>query len=195
MSIMSSALRQLLLFAPLLLQAVQAASLQSRGLNPNCAPGGNFDLSVFSLELPFGEVNAPHVINTNELQGCSGYQDPGHHYFFTESGDGALVMKVPGSPAQTGCVTWAQSKHCRTELKELNSWDPTAGTNRLAVTLAVLQPDNSGHGTVIGQVHIDNNVSLKPVAELYFNQNGDVVIGVEKTRPGGNLIFTWLANL
>lgn len=192
---MALTIRQVLSFFPLFLPVVQAASLQTRGLNPGCAPGGNFDLSVFSLELPFGKVNAPHVINTNDLQGCSGYQDPGHHYFFTESGDGALVMKVPGSPAQTGCVTWAQSKHCRTELKELNSWNPNAQTNRLAVTLAVFQPDNSGHGTVIGQVHIDNGVSLKPVAELYFNQNGDVVIGVEKTRAGGDLIFTWLAKL
>jgi hypothetical protein len=191
---MSSILRKLL-FAPLFLGAVQAASLRPRGLNPSCAPGGNFDLSVFSLELPFGEVNAPHVVNTNALQGCSGYQDPGHHYFFTESGDGALVMKVPGSPASTGCVTWAQSEHCRTELKELNSWEPSAATNRLAVTLAVQYPDNSGHGTVIGQIHIDNGVSLKPVAELYYNQNGDIVIGVEKTRAGGNLIFTSLDNV
>jgi hypothetical protein len=195
MSIMFSALRQVFLFAPLFLPSLQAASLQPRGLNPNCAPGGNFDLSVFLLELPFGKTSAPNVINTNELQGCSGYQDAGHHYFFTESGDGALVMKVPGSPAQTGCVTWPDSKHCRTELKELNSWDPKAQTNRLAVTLAVPQPDNSGHGTVIGQIHIDNNVSIRPVAELYFNQNGDFAIGVEKTRAGGNLIFTWLASI
>ena len=183
------------LLASVAVPSAFAATLQTRSLNPNCAPGGNFDLSPFTLELPVGTPDNPQQIPVGSLEGCSGYQDPGHHYFFTESGDGALVMKVPGSPEKTGCVTYAQSLHCRTELRENRSWDPNAATNRLAVTLAVMQPDNSGHGTVMGQVHINNGVSLKPVAELYYNQNGDIAIGVEKTRAGGDLGFTTLGNV
>jgi hypothetical protein len=87
------------------------ASLGIAGaLDPSCAPGGNFDLSKWELQLPIGN-GSPQIIPPAQLVGCSGYQDPGHHYFFTESGDGALVMKAPGSPSQTGCVKFAESQH------------------------------------------------------------------------------------
>lgn len=79
-------------------------------LDPSCAPGGNFDLSKWELQLPIGN-GSPQIVEPAQLVGCSGYQDPGHHYFFTESGDGALVMKAPGSPAKTGCVKFAESDH------------------------------------------------------------------------------------
>ncbi|KFZ04392.1 hypothetical protein V501_09178, partial [Pseudogymnoascus sp. VKM F-4519 (FW-2642)] len=78
---------------------------RSTALNPACAPGGNFDL-------------------TSQLEGCSGYTNS--DYFYTDSEDDALVMKVPGSPAGSGCVTTSGSLHCRTEFRETNpsSWDP-----------------------------------------------------------------------
>ena len=62
------------------------------------------------------------------------------------------MVKVPGSPSSSGCVTTPNSLHCRTELRETSpsSWDPKAATNRLSVSLAVVQPDDSSHGTVIG---------------------------------------------
>lgn len=170
-------------------------------LNPGCAPGGNFDLSPWELQLPIGSPGSPETISSSTLQGCDGYQDSGHQYFFTESGDGALVMKVPGGTS-TGCVTTPNSKHCRTELREVDpssgsptSWDPNAGTNRLSATLIVTEPDNSSHGTVIGQVHIDDTVSSKPVCELYYNSSGDIVMGVEQTRAGGNEKFTTIGNV
>ena len=165
-------------------------------LDPSCAPGGNFDLSKWSLQLPIGSTGSPETIPSSQLSGCGGYQDPGHHYFFTESGDGALVMKVPGG-TETGCVTTAHSTHCRTELRESNpsSWSPNAGNNELSVTLAVEQPDNSGSGTVIGQIHIDDSVSTKPVCELYYNTDGDLQMGVEQTRAGGNEILTKVGNV
>jgi hypothetical protein len=176
--------------------------LLTSALNPSCAPGGNFDLSPWMLQLPIGSPGSPTTISSASLRGCSGYQDPGHQYFFTESGDGALVMKVPGSPSSSGCVTTANSLHCRTELREANpsngaaaSWSPSAATNRLSVTLAVPEPDDSGHGTVIGQIHIDDSVSTKPVCELYYNTDGDVVMGVEQTRSGGDSIFTTIGNV
>lgn len=166
-------------------------------LNPSCAPGGNFDMSKWNLQLPIGSAGSPTTISSSALQGCNGYQDPGHQYFFTESGDGALVMKVPGSPSSSGCVTTPNSQHCRTELREISpsSWDPNAATNRLSATLKVTQADDSSHGTVIGQIHIDDSVSSKPVCELFYNSNGDISIGVEQTRSGGNEVVTYVDNV
>jgi len=188
---MSSSIKAL---APLLFLGLTTA-ISIPTLNPACAPGGNFDLSHWELQLPIGTTGEPDTISTADLEGCSGYQDPGHHYFFTESGDGALVMKVPGSPASSGCVTTANSEHCRTELREENpdSWSPNDATNILSVTLAVEVPDESEHGTVIGQVHISDTISPKPVCELYYNSAGQIAMGVEQTIEGDDEVFTNIA--
>jgi hypothetical protein len=61
-------------------------------LNAGCSPGGNFDLGKWNLQLPIGSPGNPQTIGSSQLQGCGGYQN--FDYFFTESGDGALVMKV-----------------------------------------------------------------------------------------------------
>lgn len=87
-------------------------------------------------------------------------------------------MKVPGSPASSGCVTTPNSLHCRTELREIvpSSWSPNAGLNRLTVTLAVEEPDESSKGTVIGQIHIDDSISSKPGMSVFLSFcSGDVV--------------------
>ena len=79
-------------------------------------------------------------------------------------------MKVPGSPEATGCVKYAESKHCRTELREMNpgSWNPNATTNELTVNLAVTVPDDSMYGTCIGQIFMTKDAApaLKPACEL-----------------------------
>lgn len=62
--------------------------------DPNCAPGGNFDLSKFNLQLPVGtssNPNSPRTISSGDLQGCGGWSD--RSYFFTSS-SGSLIMKV-----------------------------------------------------------------------------------------------------
>ncbi|KAL2011968.1 hypothetical protein VTN00DRAFT_4686 [Thermoascus crustaceus] len=163
-------------------------------LNPGCAPGGNFDMSKWNLQLPVGSPGSPTTITASRLQSCSGYQD---QFFFTEAGDGALVMTVPGSSSSSGCVTTPNSLHCRTELREisLSSWDPNGPENRLHVTLMVARPDESAHGTVIGQIHIDDSISSKPVCELFYNSNGDIAMGVEQTRSGGNEKLTTVGHV
>jgi hypothetical protein len=177
-----------------------AAPLALWALTPGIAPGGNFDMSYWELQLPIGSPGSPTTIPSSELQGPDGYQN--YSYFFTESGDGAMVMKVPGDPADSGCVTTPNSTHCRTELREVNpntgnptSWSPYAATNRLKATLAVEAADNSRYGTVIGQIHIDDSISTKPVCELYYDQYGNITIGVEQTRSGGDEVFTYLTNV
>ena len=159
-------------------------------LDPNCAPGGNFNLSNWLLQLPYGKKGKPDTVSSSRLEGCYGYQN--HSYFFTDSSDGSLVMKVPGSPNSSHCVTTPHSKHCRTELREVDpssgkliSWDPNSSPNRLNVTLNVTTPDDSLYGTVIGQIHIDGKVSTKPVCELYYNSTGHINMGVECSENGG----------
>ncbi len=178
------------------------ASLGIAGaLNPSCAPGGNFDLSKWELQLPIGN-GSPQIIPPDQLVGCNGYQDAGHHYFFTESGDGALVMKAPGSPSQTGCVKFAESEHvrnpwrhflpkrvitnsselqCRTELGEKATWSPNTGTNRLFADLV----GTNVHSICIGQVFQAGSGYNKPFAELYYTSDGKIQFGTAKAAAGG----------
>lgn len=149
-------------------------------LSPNCAPGGNLDLSNFVLQLPIGSPGHPQQISTSQLKGCSGFQD---EWFSTSKTDGAVIFKVPDAG---NCVTSANSEHCRSELREATpaSWSPNSATNRLAGDLKVTQ---AGSGSIcIGQIHIEDSVSVRPVAELYYHPDGSLTIGVEKTRAGGN---------
>jgi hypothetical protein len=164
-------------------------------LDPGCAPGGNFDLTVWNLQLPTGAPNKPDIIPGSKLSGCSGYQDKST--FFTDTKDGSVTMKVPGSPSSSGCVTTKNSLHCRTELREIKpaSWDPKAKTNRLNVTVQVVNADDSSRGTVIGQIHIDDSISTKPICELYYSKSGVITMGVEKTRAGGSSVFTEVGNV
>jgi hypothetical protein len=106
-----------------------------RASNPSCAPGGLFDLSIFTLQLPTGSSGKVDSISPSTLSGCNGWQNK--DYFYAESG--ALITKVPGSSSSSGCFTTENSKHCRTELRESNSssWDPKGSINRLNVQLAV----------------------------------------------------------
>jgi hypothetical protein len=160
-------------------------------LNPGGPPGSNFNMTYWELQLPIGSTGDPTTESSSALQ--NGYEN--FSYFFTESGDGAMVMKDPG----VNCVTTPNSEHCRTELREVDpstgqptSWDPNGATNRLKATLAV---ENAGDETVIGQIHIDDSVSSKPVCELFYDSSGDINIGVEQTRSGGDEIRTYLGNV
>lgn len=168
------------------------ATLQvTAALKTSCSPGGNFDLGMFTLELPSGADHKPDSVSSSELSGCDGYHDS---YFFTNTDDGSLVMKVPGSPDSSGCVTTANSKHCRTELRESSpdSWSPTSAVNRLRATLVVV---DAGGSTCIGQIHIDNSISVRPVAELYYKDSGEIQMGVEQTRSGGDQKLTTVGHV
>lgn len=124
----------------------------------------------------------PTTISSSALQGCSGYQDAGHDYFFTESGDGATVMKAP-SASNTDCPRTSGSQHCRTEFRETNpsSWSPAASTNRLHAELL----GTAGASTCIGQVFQANSGYSKPIAELYYYDNGELHLGIARSEAGG----------
>ncbi|QSZ33668.1 hypothetical protein DSL72_005236 [Monilinia vaccinii-corymbosi] len=187
---------QILVLLPFLSLAIAAPTsnapsslLTSANLKPTCAPGGNIDLSKWTLQLPIGSQGQPDSVAGSKLSGCSGYTQK--EYFFTSPTDGSVVMRVPGG-VSSGCVTTAKSQHCRTELREASpsSWDPSAVTNKLRATLQVVTADDSTHGTVIGQIHIDDSVSAKPVCELFYSSKGVISMGVEQTREGGDEIVT-----
>ncbi|KAH0495961.1 hypothetical protein TgHK011_009484 [Trichoderma gracile] len=158
-------------------------------LDPSCAPGGNFDLSVWSLQLPTGSAGKVDTIKSKDLQGCDGYTGP---TFFTDKSNGELILTAPGNPDLTGCATTSGSEHCRTELREVDpatgqntDWPPS-GTNTLTVTMKVTQADDGSHGTAIGQVFAA--AASKPLAEMYYSQKGDITVGVKQGPSGGQAI-------
>ncbi|KAM4064922.1 alginate lyase domain-containing protein [Hirsutella rhossiliensis] len=145
----------------------------------NCAPGGNFDLGAWNLQLPTGS-NGFDVVRSKDLQGCEGYSD---QYFSTDSSSGTMVFVAPGNPRLTGCVTTPGSSHCRTELREVNkndgrnaAWN-SRDTNVLEVTMAVTKADDGTYGTAIGQVF----AQAKPLAAIYYSQQGNITFDI---KPG-----------
>lgn len=171
-----------------ILKAVGLALAQ----DPSCAPGGNFDLSVWNLQLPFGR---PDIIKSKDLQGCDGYTG---ETFFSDPSTGKMVLLAPGNPDLTNCATTSGSSHCRTELREVQpgsganaAWPPT-GANVLRVTMTVVTADDGTHGTAIGQVFA--SAASKPLAEMYYSQQGKIIVGV-KPNPTGDQIDTEVGNV
>ncbi len=160
-----------------------STSSSTDGLNPSVPPGLNFDLSLWQLQEPVGQPGAPTTISTAMLE--AGYHDM---YFFTDPTDGAMTFWDP----ENG-VTTPNSNYPRSELREMTSagmaanW-PIAGTNTLSATVAVVKvPDH----VCVGQIHIGDAIqaglpaSTKPLLELYYHSNGDIVLGIEDS-PSGN---------
>jgi len=159
------------------------------GLSTDVAPGGNFDLSVWELQLPIGATGDPTTIGPAQLEGPTGFQDS---YFFTDSTDGTMTFWDPESG-----VTTADSSYPRSELREMNAdgseanW-PVAGTNTLSATVAVTQvPDH----VCIGQIHIGSAIeaglasSTKPLLQLYYYSGGDVTLGIEDSPSGSQTAY------
>ena len=155
-------------------------------LNPNVAPGGNFDLSIWSLQLPVGSPGAPTTIPPSQLKGPSGYTDPA--YFFTDRNDGSMTFWAP----EKG-VTTPNSNFARSELREMNangsaaSW-ALAGSHKLSANLRIVSVTSN---VCVGQVHLGaGGPSTKPLLELYYRPNGDIIIGTENSPDGGQTLHT-----
>src|SRR5579859_1225926 len=131
-------------------------------------PPNSFDLSIWQLQLPDNTSVGPPAASTPP--------------WFVKNSDGSWTFDDPGTGSN--CVPTTNSTHCRTELREDNSatngtsggFSP-AGTNTLTATVAVI----TDGWPVIGQIHADPSVSVKPVIELYYDHNGsgNVVAGVQ----------------
>lgn len=159
---------------------------RAASLDTSCAPGGNFDLGFFNLQLPTG---GPDIIKSKQLQGCQGYTGS---TFFTDKSSGEMVLLAPGNPDETGCATTSGSQHCRTELREVDhstgknaAWSPK-GTNTMEVTMTVIKSDDGTHGTAIGQVFASE--ASKPLAEMYYSRSGEIVVGVKKDADSNQVV-------
>lgn len=150
-------------------------------LNPSVAPGGNFNLSVWSLQLPFGSPGSPTTIGPAQLKGASGYTNPA--YFWTDKNDGSMTFWDP----EAG-VTTPNSNYARSELREMNANGSAAdwslsGTHRLSATLRIVSVTKS---VCVGQIHVGSGgSSTKPLVELYYAPNGDITLGTENSTSGG----------
>lgn len=128
----------------------------------------SIDLSIWQLQLPDNTSVGPPATATSP--------------WFVKNSDGSWTFNDPGTGSN--CVPTTNSTHCRTELREDDSatngtsggFSPS-GTNTLTATVAV----NTDGWPVIGQIHADPSVSVKPVIELYYDHDGsgNVVAGVQ----------------
>ncbi|MGW5655206.1 polysaccharide lyase family 7 protein [Streptomyces humi] len=152
----------------------------ARAANPNVAPGGNFDLSIWQLQEPVGSPGSPTTIPSSRLQGAGGYQDA---YFYTDTRDGAMTFWAP----EKG-VTTPNSSYARSELREMNrdgsaaNWS-LSGSHRMSATLRVVSVTKN---VCVGQIHLGTGgSSTKPLLELYYHSGGDIVLGTENSPDGG----------
>ncbi|MGW2650503.1 polysaccharide lyase family 7 protein [Streptomyces sp. NPDC001393] len=153
--------------------------------DPHVAPGGNFDLSVWELQEPVGSPGHPITIPSSRLQGANGYQDA---YFYTDTHDGAMTFWAP----EKG-VTTPNSNYARSELREMNrdgspaDWS-LSGTHTMSATLRVVSVTKN---VCVGQIHLGSGgSSTKPLLELYYHANGDIVLGTENSPSGGQTAHT-----
>src|SRR5690348_16612380 len=153
-------------------------------LNPTVAPGGNFNLSVWSLQLPIGSPGAPQTIQPAQLKGANGYSNPA--YFWTDKNDGSMTFWAP----EKG-VTTPNSNYARSELREMNAngsaadW-PLAGNHTLSAQLRIPSVTKN---VCVGQVHLGSGgSSTKPLLELYYRPNGDIYLGTENSPDGGQTL-------
>jgi hypothetical protein len=164
---------------------LSAPATAAPALNTGVAPGGNFDLSHWQLQLPIGSAGSPTEIAPAKLTGASGFQDA---YFYTDKTDGSMTFWSP----ENG-VHFNGSNYARSELREMNTdnspkyWKLT-GTHKLNATVSVSKVPKS---VCVGQIHIDPDTdSTKPLLELYYHSNGDIVVAIENSPTGGQTPHT-----
>src|SRR3954451_6680069 len=154
-------------------------------LDPTLPPGGNFNLSIWQLQLPTGSPGKPDTIPSSQLKGANGYSNP--TYFWTDKNDGSMTFWAP----EKG-VTTPNSNYARSELREMNAdgsaadWS-LAGNHTLSAQLRVPSVTKN---VCVGQVHLGSGgSSTKPLLELYYRPNGDIYLGTENSPAGGQTLY------
>ncbi|TVY11372.1 polysaccharide lyase family 7 protein [Paenibacillus cremeus] len=164
------------------LAAEKSVDKDTTKLNPSFAPGGNFDLSKWELQLPTGSKFT--TISSGKLQGPSGYQDL---YFYTDKTDGSMTFMCP-----TTGTTSSGSLHPRTEFREITSGWATSGTNIMTVIEKVTQvPGN----TAIGQIFQAPPSPSKPLLEVQYTKDGSLKLMLEDTNKGGSSTIHPIGNV
>jgi hypothetical protein len=135
------------------------------------APGQNFNLAPFTLQLPTGSSG-----NVNTVSGSALTTFTDSPYFYTNKSDGSMVMADPSQ----GWTT-SGSLHPRVELRENATWQ-TSGTNVLTATVDVVEVPSH---TTIAQIFQGSGPS-KPLCELQVTSKGVVQLLLENTNQGGS---------
>ena len=166
------------------IQLGPASAAVSPDLRTDVPPGGNFDLSVWELQLPIGSPGSPTTIPPSQLEGDDGYSNPA--YFWTDKNDGSMTFWDPESG-----VTTPNSNYPRSELREMNpdgsaaDWS-LSGTHTLSATLRIVSVTKS---VCVGQVHLGSGgSSTKPLLELYYDAGGNISLGTENSPDGGQTL-------
>jgi alginate lyase len=155
-------------------------ALSAGGLSVSEAPGKNFDLSYWNLQLPIGSEGDPEQISSKDLM--KGYSSK---YFYTDSTDGSMTFYDP----EDG-VTTAHSDYPRSELCELDAdgkvanWSPKSGNHEMSATVRATKIPSH---VVVGQIHLGTGTpsSTKPLLELYYASDGQISLGIEDSPAGG----------
>jgi hypothetical protein len=144
------------------------------------APGSNFDLSHWQLQLPIGKSGSPTVISNTQLE--AGFTDA---YFYTGS-DGAMNFWCPVNGVKTTTAAYPRS-----ELREVGAngkaagWNITSGTHVLSATVAALKLPSQRQRVTVGQVH-ESSPNDYPMVMLFYD-TGSVVAHIQNsaTASGG----------
>lgn len=149
-------------------------------------PADVLSLAHWTLQLPTGSPGSPDTISAAQL--VAGFQNT---YFKYDSADDSVAFFAPDNGVKT-----ENSKHPRSELREMKSdgttqanWDPfDSKTHTLKATLKVT---DARHRLCVGQIHIgkvlrgSHDESTKPLMELYYEPNGDLKVGVNRSPTDG----------
>jgi hypothetical protein len=173
------------------LGALGAGTASAAALDPTLPPGGNFNLSVWSLQLPTGSPGSPDTIAPAQLKGANGYTNPS--FFWTDSNDGSMTFWAP----EKG-VTTPNSSYARSELREMNAngsaanWT-LAGNHTLRAQLRVVSVTRN---VAVGQVKLGTGgTSTKPLAELYYRPNGDILLGTQNSPDASGQTLHTVGNV
>ena len=120
--------KMLLLLGVIVLIWMQTMGSRSK-LNPEVAPGGNFDLTAWTLQLSEG-TGGERAVSAAELAGAHGYTD---ERFYTNSMDGAMILVVPQPEGASAPASG------RTEFSEVTDGWAAYGTHSLEAELQVPQ--------------------------------------------------------
>jgi hypothetical protein len=143
-------------------------------LDKSVAPGGNFDLAPWTLQLPTGSPGSPTQIPGSQLKGDNGFTNSA---FYTDQKDGAMTFWAP----EKG-VTTPNSKYARSELRQASEWS-LSSNQKLAATLRVSKVTKS---VAVGQIHLGSGgSSTKPLMELYYSNTGKIEVGTQISPTEG----------
>lgn len=183
------------------------------GLNPNVAPGGNFELIDWALDTP--EVDPSDGFSKRTQEGAlANFSD---QYFFTAA-DGGMVFR----PTIAGAKTSANTSFTRSELREMlrrgNTSISTQGVNRnnwllgyqpdpgvpvggrggiLKGTLSVNHVTTTGSTaqvgrTIIGQIHASSDEPLRLYYRKFPGNNRGYIYFAHEIRGGNDIYFVVL---